>query len=387
MSQPAPQPRSAVKALPGYVAGRRAQSALTEPLASNESHFLPDPTVLAAIASAAVRANRYPDMASLTLRERLAEINAVDVAEIAVGPGSVGVLSQLIGAVCDPGDEVIFAWRSFEAYPILCQLAGANAVQIPLTEAETHDLPAMAAAVGDATKVILLCTPNNPTGTSIATDELRAFLNQVPDTVLVVLDEAYREYSPRTAPDSMALYREYPNLCLLRTFSKAYGLAGLRVGYAIAKPDLAEGLRRTQVPFSVSAVAESAAVAALGTIDEVTKHADEIARERDRVIAAARDLGWTVPDSTANFIWLRLDDQRREQLMAAFDHAEILVRAYPGDGIRITVAGPIANDRVLTVLRAQRELAASPRDEESGDGEADTDHDGVPALDGSESSS
>ncbi len=282
---------------------------------------------------------------------------------------------------------MIFAWRSFEAYPILCQLAGANAVQIPLTEAETHDLPAMAAAVGDATKVILLCTPNNPTGTSIATDELRAFLNQVPDTVLVVLDEAYREYSPRTAPDSMALYREYPNLCLLRTFSKAYGLAGLRVGYAIAKPDLAEGLRRTQVPFSVSAVAESAAVAALGTIDEVTKHADEIARERDRVIAAARDLGWTVPDSTANFIWLRLDDQRREQLMAAFDHAEILVRAYPGDGIRITVAGPIANDRVLTVLRAQRELAASPRDEESGDGEADTDHDGVPALDGSESSS
>lgn len=376
MSQPAPQPRSAVNALPGYVAGRRAQSALTEPLASNESHFLPDPTVLAAIASSAVKANRYPDMASLTLREKLAEMFAVDVTEVAVGPGSVGVLNQLIAAVCDPGDEVIFAWRSFEAYPILCQLAGAKAVQIPLTEAEAHDLPAMAAAVGDATKVILLCTPNNPTGTSISTDALREFLDQIPQTVLVVLDEAYREYSPQTAPDSMALYREYPNLCLLRTFSKAYGLAGLRVGYAIAKPELAEGLRRTQVPFSVSAVAESAAVAALGTIEDVTKHAEEVARERDRVVAAARELGWTVPDSTANFIWLRLDDERRERLMTAFDRAEILVRAYAGDGIRITVASPIANDRVLTVLRAHQELATPLRDEDSGEGETGTEADG-----------
>lgn len=386
MSQPTPQPRSAVKALPGYVAGRRAQSALTEPLASNESHYLPDPAVLAAIASSAVRANRYPDMASLTLRERLAETYSVDADQIAVGPGSVGVLSQLIGAVCDPGDEVIFAWRSFEAYPILCQLAGAKAIQVPLTDTEAHDLSAMAGAISEATKVILLCTPNNPTGTSISTDDLREFLGQVPSSVLVVLDEAYREYSPQTGPDSMALYREYPNLCLLRTFSKAYGLAGLRVGYAIAKPELAEGLRRTQVPFSVSAVAESAAVAALGTIDDVTRHAEEIARERDRVVAAARELGWTVPDSTANFIWLRLDDERRERLMAAFDRAEILVRAYPGDGIRITVASPIANDRVLTVLRAQQELASPLGNDEARDGDVASDDDEAP-IDGGENAS
>lgn len=370
MSQPTPQPRSAVKALPGYVAGRRAQSALTEPLASNESHYLPDPAVLAAIASSAVRANRYPDMASLTLRERLAETYSVDADEIAVGPGSVGVLSQLIGAVCDPGDEVIFAWRSFEAYPILCQLAGAKAIQVPLTDTEAHDLPAMAAAISEATKVILLCTPNNPTGISISTEALHEFLGQVPNHVLVVLDEAYREYSPQTAPDSMALYRDYPNLCLLRTFSKAYGLAGLRVGYAIARPELAEGLRRTQVPFSVSAVAESAAIAALGTADTVTKHAGEIARERDRVTTAARELGWSVPDSTANFVWLRIDDERRELLMAAFDKAEILVRAYPGDGIRITVAGPIANDRVLAVLRAQQHLAEPAAGDESTDSDS-----------------
>lgn len=364
MSQPSPQPRSAVNALPGYVAGRRAQSALTEPLASNESHFLPTPTVLAAIAGAAVRANRYPDMASASLRDQLAERFEVDPAEIAVGPGSVGVLSQLINAVCDPGDEVIFAWRSFEAYPILCQLAGATPVAVPLTDSEAHDLDAMAEAITEATKVIVLCTPNNPTGISISDHDLREFLQRVPSHVLVVLDEAYREYSPATAPDSLSLYREFPKVCLLRTFSKAYGLAGLRVGYAIARAELAEGLRRTQVPFSVSAIAEAAAVAALDTTEEVTRQAADVARERDRVIAAARELGWSVPDSTANFMWLRLDDQRRELMMDAFDKADILVRGYAGDGIRVTIAGSIANDRVLGVLRECRELA-QPSDEVS----------------------
>lgn len=360
MSQPSPQPRSAVNALPGYVAGRRAQSALTEPLASNESHFLPTPTVLAAIAGAAVRANRYPDMGSGSLRDRLAERFEVDAAEIAVGPGSVGVLSQLISAVCDPGDEVIFAWRSFEAYPILCQLAGAKPVAVPLTETEAHDLGAMADAITEATKVIVLCTPNNPTGISIAHQDLHDFLERVPSHILVVLDEAYREYSPDTAPDSLSLYREFPQVCLLRTFSKAYGLAGLRVGYAIARADLAEGLRRTQVPFSVSAMAEAAAVAALDTTEEVSRQAAEVARERDRMIAAARELGWTVPDGTANFFWLRLDDERRDQLMTAFDKADILVRGYAGDGIRVTVAGSIANDRVLRVLSECRDLAQAP---------------------------
>lgn len=367
MSQPSPQPRSAVSALPGYVAGRRAESALTEPLASNESHFLPAPSVLAAIAGAAVRVNRYPDMASSTLRAKLAERYGVDQTEVAVGPGSVGVLSQLISAVCDPGDEVIFAWRSFEAYPILCQLAGATPVPVPLTDTEAHDLAAMTAAITEATKVILLCTPNNPTGISISHDDLRAFLDTVPSHILVVIDEAYREYSPDTAPDSLSLYRDYPNLCLLRTFSKAYGLAGLRVGYAIAPAHLAEGLRRTQVPFSVSGAAEAAAVAALDSTEEVSRQAAEVARERDRVIAAARELGWTVPDSAANFVWLRLDDQRREELMAAFDKTDILVRGYVGDGIRVTVAGPIANDRVLWVLNDRRDLAepTQPEDAES----------------------
>lgn len=348
--QPKPQLRPAVDALPAYVAGRRAETPITEPLASNESHYLPLPSVLSAIASAAVRANRYPDMASVNLRERIAQELELDSTNVAVGPGSVGVLAQLITAVCEPHDEVIFAWRSFEAYPILCQVAGATAVQVPLTADEKHDLPAMARAITKRTKVIILCSPNNPTGTSISNEELTQFLAKVPARVLVVLDEAYREYDPASAPDSLELFEQHPNLCLLRTFSKAYGLAGLRVGFAVATPDIAEGLRRTQIPFSVNAVAEAAAVAALDAGPEVTARAAEVAAERDRMIDEVRKLGWDVPDSSANFFWMRLEDDARTQLLEAFDAAEILVRGYPTDGIRITIAGREANNRVLSVL-------------------------------------
>ncbi|PKQ32534.1 MAG: histidinol-phosphate transaminase [Actinobacteria bacterium HGW-Actinobacteria-2] len=355
-SQPSPQPRPAVESLPAYVAGRRAVSALTEPLASNESHFLPVPAVLSAIARAAVRVNRYPDMGCLTLREAIAAQLEVELDQVAVGPGSVGVLSQLITAMCDPGDEVVFAWRSFEAYPILCQVAGATAVKVPLADDERHDLDAMAAAVTDRTKVILLCSPNNPTGTGMTHDEVRYLLGKVPSSVLVVLDEAYREYAT-DGPDSLALLAEFNNLCLLRTFSKAYGLASLRVGYAVATAGIAEGLRRTQIPFSVSGVAEAAAVAALGAQDDVLARAAEVVAERERVLAAARELGWNLPDSAANFIWIRLEDEVREALMEAFDEAEILVRGYAGDGVRITIASREANDRVLAVLAEQVSLA------------------------------
>lgn len=355
-SQPSPQLRPAVESLPAYVAGRRASSALTEPLASNESHHLPVPAVLSAIARAAVRVNRYPDMASLTLREAIAEHLSVGLDQVAVGPGSVGVLAQLITAMCDPGHEVVFAWRSFEAYPILCQVAGATAVKVPLAADERHDLDAMAAAVTDRTKVILLCSPNNPTGTGMSDADVRYLLGKVPSSVLVVLDEAYREYAA-DSPDSLRLLSDFPNLCLLRTFSKAYGLASLRVGYAVAAPAIAEGLRRTQIPFSVSGVAEAAAVAALGATEDVQSRADEVAAERDRVLAAARELGWDLPDSSANFIWIRLEDELREALVEAFNEAEILVRGYAGDGVRITIASREANDRVLGVLAEQVSLA------------------------------
>ncbi len=348
-SAPLPRLRAAVAGLPAYVAGRKALGADVAPLASNESHHPPLPKVLDAITRAAGTVNRYPDMASGGLRDRLAEANGVSVEEVAVGPGSVGVLAQLIAAVCDAGDEVLFAWRSFEAYPILCQIAGANPVRVPLTADERHDLPRMAAAVTPRTRAVLLCSPNNPTGTALALDELAAFLEIVPSSVLVVLDEAYREYLGAEL-DTVALYREYPNLCLLRTFSKAYGLAGLRVGYAIASPAVAEGLRRTQLPFSVSSVAQAAALAALDSAADVAERVATVTTERPRLEAAIRALGWELPEGSANFLWLRADDQLRNRLVAAFDRAGILVRGYAGDGVRITIADPASNDRVLAVL-------------------------------------
>ena len=346
-----PRLRAAVEALPAYVAGRKATGEDIAPLASNESHYPPLPKVLEAIAAAAGRVHRYPDMATATLRQRLAEVNGVGVEEVAVGPGSVGVLSQLVGALCDAGDDVVFAWRSFEAYPILCQIAGANAIRVPLRADEGHDLPAMLSAITPRTRVVLLCSPNNPTGTGIALDELAGFLELVPTSVLVVLDEAYREFGSGEL-DTLALYRQYPNLCLLRTFSKAYGLAGLRVGYALARPEIAEGLRRTQVPFSVSNLAEAAALAALDSADEVAARAAAVIAERPRVEAAVRELGWAVPDGEANFFWLRCGDAERERLVAAFDAAGVLVRGYAGDGVRVTLADPATNDRVLAVLAA-----------------------------------
>ena len=346
---PVPRLRAAVAGLPAYVAGRKASGADIAALASNESHLPPLPGVLDAIARAAGTVNRYPDMATATLRQRIAEANGVTADEVAVGPGSVGVLSQLVAALCDAGDDVVFAWRSFEAYPILCRIAGAHAVRVPLTADERHDLPAMTAAITPRTRVVLLCSPNNPTGTAIGVDELAAFLETVPTSVLVVLDEAYREYLS-AEPDTVALYREYPNLCVLRTFSKAYGLAGLRVGYAIARPEIAEGLRRTQVPFSVSSVAEAAALAALDAADAVAERAAGIVAERARVEAALRGLGWDVPAGQANFTWLRCPDQERERLVAAFDTGGIMVRGYVGDGVRVTLADAASNDRVLAVL-------------------------------------
>lgn len=344
-----PQPRTAVSSLPAYVAGRKATHPDVAALAANESHYPPLPLVVEAITEAAGRVNRYPDMASTKLREKIAEVNQVTSDEVAVGPGSVGVLAQLIAAMCDPGDDVMFAWRSFEAYPILAQVAGANSIKVPLTPDERHDLPRMIAEITVRTKVVLLCSPNNPTGTAIHPDEIAAFMESVPTSTLVVLDEAYREFMAHDL-DTVELYRRYPNLCLLRTLSKAYGLAGLRVGYAIAHPEIAEALRRTQIPFSLSSIAEAAGVAALDSLPLVLERAATVTAERERVIAAVRELGWPVPDSEGNFFWLRCADELRERLVHEFNEAGIMVRGYAGDGIRVTVADAPANDRVLGLL-------------------------------------
>lgn len=345
-----PEVRAAVAQLPAYVAGRSAQTELTAALASNESHFTPLPSVVEAITAEAGRIHRYPSMGAVEARVAIARHHGVSADEVAAGPGSSGVLQQIISAVCGHGDEVVFAWRSFEAYPILVAVAGAVSVRVPLLADEHHDLDAMAAAITDRTRLVILCSPNNPTGVSISGDALERFLQSVPPRVLVVLDEAYVEFQRGPGVDALAFYRRYPNLCILRTFSKAYGLAGLRIGYAIARPDIAEGLRRTAVPFGVNRMAQAAAVASLAAEEEILERTDAVAAERTRVIEALRGYGWDVPDSQANFYWLRASDELRERLLTALGEADILVRGYAVDGVRITLADAATNDRVLAVL-------------------------------------
>ncbi|MGQ4365452.1 histidinol-phosphate transaminase [Streptomyces sp. SAS_272] len=341
-----PLPRGSVSALPPYVAGRAGQSETLTPLASNESHYLPLQSVLDVIARSGANINRYPDSGATALRERIAEHLAVPADEVAAGPGSVGVLQQIIVSLCDPGDEVVFAWRSFEAYPLLVTLAGARPVPVPLGPDEGHDLEAMAAAITDRTRIVLLCTPNNPTGVPIS----RAAIERLPH-VLVVLDEAYVEYNTDPASaNGIESYRNGQNVCVLRTFSKAYGLAGLRVGYAIARPPIAEALRKTAIPFGVSDLAQRAAIASLDAEREMRDRTARITSERDRVISRARAIGWAVPNSQANFIWIRADEDRRQKITKAFEEAAILVRGYTGDGVRVTLADPATNDRVLRVL-------------------------------------
>ena len=352
---PAVHLRSALDALPAYTPGRpaAAQPGVTAyKISSNENPYPPLPSVLDVVREAAGSMNRYPDMAVSTLTAALAERLDVPAGRLALGPGSVGVLGQLIAATCDPGDEVVFAWRSFEAYPILVTLAGAVPVQVPLGAGERHDLVAMAAAITPRTRMVLICTPNNPTGTVVGDSELEVFLEQVPSDVLVVIDEAYLEFvTAPDSPDALAIHRSRPNVAVLRTFSKAYGLAGLRVGYAVAHEPLAEALRKAAIPFGVNSLAQAAAVASLEAFDELDVRVKELVDERARVVEALEDQGWSLPDAQANFVWFRLGELTAE-FAAACEAAGLTVRPYGTDGARATIGEREANDRLIEVAGA-----------------------------------
>src|SRR4051795_5908504 len=233
-----PRLRAVLAAIPRYVPGRPARDdGRTFKLSSNENPYPPLPSVLEAVARAAATMNRYPDMGSARLVEAIATRLGVPAECVVPGTGSVAVLGHLVQSVCDEGDEVVFAWRSFEAYPIVTQVCGARPVPVPLTPDARHDLPAMAAAVTDRTRLVLVCSPNNPTGPAVHAQELEAFLDRVPRSVLVVLDEAYVEFvRDEKVPDGLAVWRRHRNVAVLRTFSKAYGLAGLRGGHPVPHP-------------------------------------------------------------------------------------------------------------------------------------------------------
>jgi histidinol-phosphate aminotransferase len=344
--------RKALAAVPAYKPGKPAaarEGVTAYKISSNENPYPPLPSVLKVVHDAAMEMNRYPDMAVTELTLALAQRLGVPPEHLATGTGSVGVLGQLIAATCDPGDEVIYAWRSFEAYPIVVAIAGAVSVRVPLDADARHDFAAMAAAITPRTRLILVCTPNNPTGPVVHAGELDEFLDTVPGDVLVVIDEAYVEFvTDDQAPDALATYAARPNVAILRTFSKAYGLAGLRVGYAVAHEPVAQALRKTAVPFGVSTIAQQAAIASLGAFDELQERVDALVAERERVVAGLRHQGWHVPGTQANFVWLPLGADA-EAFAAAADKAGLVVRCFAGEGVRCTVAETQANDRLLHV--------------------------------------
>ena len=347
--------RAALDALPAYTPGRPAAprpGGTAYMISSNENPYPPLPSVLGVVRDAAAAMNRYPDMAVTELTAALAARLDVPPERLALGPGSVGVLGQLIAATCDPGDEVVFAWRSFEAYPILVTLAGAVPVQVPLAAGDRHDLVAMAEAITPRTRMVLVCTPNNPTGTTVGDSELEVFLDRVPSDVLVVIDEAYLEFvTASDSPDALTEMRSRPNVAVLRTFSKAYGLAGLRIGYAVAHEPVAEALRKAAIPFGVNSLAQAAAVASLEAFDELEVRVKELVTERERVVAALRAQGWTLPDAQANFVWFGLGSQTGA-FAAACQDAGLTVRPYGSDGARATIGEREANDRLIEVAGA-----------------------------------
>jgi len=345
-----PRIRPEIAALPPYKQGRPADPHGFK-LSSNENPFEPLDGVVEA-ARAAVDFNRYPDATAASLREALSATYGVEPDGVLVGAGSVSLLQAFIQAAATVGDEVVYAWRSFEAYPGLVLVAGATSVQVPNLPDGRHDLDALAAAVTERTRCILLCTPNNPTGPVITSAEFAAFVQRVPSDVLILLDEAYAEFVRR--PDAVdglgeRVFEAHPNVVVLRTFSKAYGLAALRVGYAIGHPRVLDAGRSTVTPLSVTAAAQAAAIASLAHQDELDARVDELVARRDALAAGLREMGWDVPDAQGNFVWLRSDDART--VAAAFDAAGIIVRAFP-DGVRISIGEHESVEKVLGIARS-----------------------------------
>ncbi|CAM5414521.1 histidinol-phosphate transaminase [Streptomyces fimicarius] len=356
MSETSPKLRAELDGVPAYVPGKPAAAGgpVAYKLSSNENPYPPLPGVLESALAAAGNFNRYPDMACTGLMNELADRFGVPLSHIATGTGSVGVAQQLLQATSGPGDEVIYAWRSFEAYPIITQVSGATSVKVPLTDGDVHDLDAMADAITDRTRLIFVCNPNNPTGTVVRRAELERFLDRVPSDVLVVLDEAYKEFiRDADVPDGIEIYRDRPNVAVLRTFSKAYGLAGLRVGFAVAHEPVAAALRKTAVPFGVSQLAQDAAVASLRAEDELLGRVGSLVAERTRVSAELVRQGWTVPESHANFVWLRLGE-RTLDFAAACERAGVVVRPFAGEGVRVSIGEDEGNDLFLKAAEAFR---------------------------------
>lgn len=348
--------RPEIAALPPYRQGRAA-SAEAFKLSSNENPRPTHPAILAAIAESNL--NRYPDAAATALRARLAERAGVTVDEVHAAAGSVAILAQLIQAAAGQGDEVLYAWRSFEAYPLLTMVAGATSVQVPNLPGGHHDLDAMAAAITDRTRVVIVCTPNNPTSTIVTTAQFTAFMAKVPPTVLVILDEAYVEFvTDPHAVSGLVELQTYPNLVVLRTFSKAFGLAGLRVGWAVGASYIMDAARSAAIPLSLIEPAQRAAIAALEVEDDLLAGVDELIERRTRVFDGLTAAGLTVPEPHGNFVWIAAGEET-SAVAAMLEDDGIVGRVFAGEGVRVSIGEEESVGRLLD--SAARIVATLPQ--------------------------
>jgi histidinol-phosphate aminotransferase len=348
--------------MPGYQAGvptGKAPEAIAEAgiaqLASNESPFPPHPKVVEAIQRAATAMNRYPDPGATLLRSRIAERYETEPGRVAVGNGSCEILLAAAEALCEPGAEIVYAWPSFSMYPHLAALTGAREIRVPLTAEDEHDLDAMAAEVTAATQLVLVCNPNNPTGTHLPAERIAAFCERLPSRVTVILDEAYAEFQHDDDPDaSLDLLADFPNLVVLRTFSKCYGLAGLRVGLAIGSAKFRAAVDAVRQPFSVNAIAQAAAAEAILHQDDVAHRVEQTIAERVRVEEGLRGLGLATAETQANFSWVDLGEADEAEIVAGLGARDIAVRpgaALGGPGhIRVSYGTAEENDRFLAAL-------------------------------------
>ena len=348
--------------IPGYVAGApagKAPESIPEEgiaqLASNESPQGPHPAVTEAIARAAAHTNRYPDPSAGLLRTRIAERYEADPAGVALANGSCELLLAAALALCEPGAELVYAWPSFSIYPYLAPLSGAREIRVPLAEGDVHDLEAMATEITAATQLVVVCNPNNPTSTHIPAARIAEFCQRVPDHVTVIVDEAYVEFQLDDDPDdTLDLRKDFPNLVLLRTFSKVYGLAGLRVGYALCSPSFRAAVDAVRQPFSVNALAQAAAAEAIRHQDDVAERVERNLIARVTVEEGVRELGLATPDSQANFSWIDLGDHDEAEIVDGLAEAGILVRpgtplGGPGN-IRVSYGTSDENRRFLAAL-------------------------------------
>ena len=351
--------RPEIVALAAYTQGKPADSDAFK-LSSNENPFDPIPEVVRAIAASS-GVNRYPDAAGVELRARLAGRFGVRTEEVHLGAGSVSILAQLISAATGPGDEVVYSWRSFEAYPGLVAVAGATSVPVPNTADDRHDLSAMLAAISERTRIVIVCSPNNPTGSIVTASEFADFMAAVPTHILVILDEAYVEFvTDDSAVNGRELSGRYPNLVVARTFSKAYGLAGLRIGYAVGPEYILDAARTTSIPLSVTEAAQRAAIVSLDHETVVLERVHRLARLRDEVWRSLVDQGWSVPRPQGNFVWLATgaSTAAAAELFAA---AGIVVRPFTAEGIRISIGESQSVDKLLKAAAEVVRTLPTPR--------------------------